>query len=103
MTKVKIVETEERVTILLKGHAEYDSTGRDIVCAACSVLAQSLINALQVLEIPSSWRQLEGEMGLSFRKEGEWKGAYTMAKVGYEMLAKSYPRNVTVQTDEGAG
>ena len=70
------------------------------MCAACSVLAQSLVNALHVLGIPNGWRQLEGEMGLSFRKEGDWKGAYTVAKVGYEMLAKSYPKHVEI---EGAG
>lgn len=103
MTTVNIRETKERIAIHLKGHAEYDGTGRDIVCASCSVLIQSLVNALCVMEIRNEWRQTDGEVELTFEKAGDWKGAYTVAVVGYSMLAASYPQNVTVKIDEGAG
>lgn len=101
MTKITIAETDEHVEIQLDGHAEYDSTGRDIVCAACSVLVQSAANALQVLNVPYAWRQKSGNMWLCIRKTGEWLGVYTVARVGYEMLAQSYPDNV--QMDRGTG
>jgi len=96
MTKISFLETDMTVTIEMLGHAEYDSTGKDIVCAACSVLIQSLINALHVLNVPNGWIQNDGEVELSFQKTRDWKGAYTVARVGFEMLAKSYPNNVTI-------
>lgn len=94
-------ETEERVTIRMEGHAEYDSTGRDIVCAACSVLIQSMINALHVIGVTNNWKQDDGKVELAFPKGDEEKnkramGAYTMCRIGLEMLAKSYPDNVTI-------
>lgn len=101
MTTIRIRETAERVFIHMKGHAGYDSTGRDIVCASCSVLIQSLVNALQVMHVACSWKQEPGEVVLTFAKEGKWQGAYTMARVGYEMLATSYPNNVKIE--KGAG
>lgn len=102
MTNVRIYETDERVVIRMEGHAEYDRTGRDIVCAACSVLIQSLINTLHVLGVPNSWKQDDGKVGLTFPKRGDEKqeramGAFTMCKVGFEMLAASYPKHVTIQ------
>ena len=101
MTRVWIYETDDRAAIRMEGHAEYDKTGRDIVCAACSVLIQSLINTLQLLGTPNSWKQDDGKVGLSFSKEKEENrekalGAFNMCKVGLEMLAASYPQNVTI-------
>lgn len=102
MTTIYISETKKRITLHLKGHAEYDGTGRDIVCASCSVLIQSLVNALCVMKIQNEWRQTDGEVEMTFEKAGEWKGAYTVALIGYGMLADSYPKNVKIVV-EGAG
>lgn len=101
MTRITVTETGEHVEIRMNGHAGYDGTGRDIVCAACSVLIQSAANAMQVLNIPYAWRQEPGDVWLCIRKTGDWLGVYTMARVGYEMLAQSYPENV--QLDMGTG
>ena len=102
MTTVRIEETQKQITIHLKGHAEYDGTGRDIVCASCSVLIQSLVNALCVMGIRNKWQQGDGEVKLTFEKAAGWKGAYTVAVTGYRMLADSYPKNVKMII-EGAG
>lgn len=45
MIKVSVKETE----ISIKGHAFADNRGQDIVCAAVSVLTQSLANSVEAL------------------------------------------------------
>ncbi len=44
-----IVVTVGQTGIIIKGHAGYAENGKDIVCAAISVLSQNLVNSLEML------------------------------------------------------
>ena len=48
MTTVAVSRREDAITeIVIVGHAGYDVEGRDIVCAAVSILATTCVNSLE--------------------------------------------------------
>lgn len=49
MIKIKIEETNEHIHIEVKGHANYNIVGQDIVCSAISTLLQTLCYSLEEL------------------------------------------------------
>lgn len=102
MTKVSITRGETVCAISMTGHAGHGNGGGDIVCAACSVLIQSLANTLHVLGLRFDWKQGAGEAHIRFaagkKRHADLKarGAFAMACVGLEMLAQAYPDNVKI-------
>jgi len=47
MIKVKVEKENEKVKkILIKGHAQYDDYGKDIVCASVSSILTTTVNAI---------------------------------------------------------
>ena len=49
MIDIKIKETGELKGIHIKGHADYDEYGKDIVCASVSTIFQLMTMGLRVL------------------------------------------------------
>lgn len=107
MTNVTITKGRERTAISMVGHSGYGNGGGDIVCAACSVLIQSMVNAMCSLDVSVEWRQSPGEIHVEFEngsrrhKHVKAHGAYLMCKTGLEMLAGSYPDNVKMELKAG--
>lgn len=103
MTRVTIRDEKDRAGIDMVGHANHDGQGGDIVCAACSVLIQALANALYVQDVRMKWSQKSGEAHVEFEagrtlhKDLKARGAFEMCCMGLEMLAQSYPKNVTIE------
>ena len=54
MIKIKIEETNEHIHIEVKGHANYNIVGQDIVCSAISALLQTLCYSLE-----EAWNSLK--------------------------------------------
>ena len=103
MTRVIITDGNELCAISMMGHANHESGGGDIVCAACSVLIQSLANTLYVMGMNPNWYQRPGEAhvrftaGRTLHRDIRARGAFDMARVGLEMLARAYPENVKIE------
>lgn len=91
----------------IKGHAEYNP-GNDIVCASCSMLACALAENLMRMyaagEIEYAAAQKKsGEMMIT--ADGDAKKMWHIVQafgVGFEMLAKKYPKNVRFSCRVGA-
>lgn len=74
----------------IKGHAMYDEYGKDIVCAAVSVLVATFANMYDV-------NVIEDE---PCNMELEWKEADTaFLRTGLKLLENTYPDNVRIMTE----
>jgi uncharacterized protein YsxB (DUF464 family) len=99
MTKIKGIYNNERlIGFDISGHANYSIPGRDIVCAAVSILTINTINSIRELtcmEVETS----EDESGMRYHiplKTGTISSALLKsARIGYKSLADQYPDNVS--------
>ena len=84
--------------ILMSGHANYAEPGKDIVCAAVSVLVQNLIQSIEELTIDQiKYVMSPGTVDIEFRDLSEHAQLLVNSFfVGIEMIASEYPDNVKV-------
>lgn len=78
--------------ITVEGHAEYAEHGKDIVCAAVSVLAHNLIQSLRDLTRDSiSYRVIPGHIDIEFKNLSEHgKLLVDSFFIGINSIAESY-------------
>ena len=85
-------------TIRIRGHAGYAEEGRDIVCAAVSMLVHAFVESVdQLTEDPISYELAPGDSRIRFgslSREGQL--LLDSFILGVEMLAKQYPENVKI-------
>lgn len=94
-----------RMRLEVKGHANYDEPGKDIVCAAASMLTGALAGVLEDA-------QARGRTKFEWKEEGsgvviwadpnmgsmnEIKSYFRMAVKGMKMVAEQYPKNVEMK------
>lgn len=122
MTEVKMLkgvgwapDGEEKLWLVLdvEGHAQYAPKGKDIVCAAESMLVQALGAMLagmgeQALEeFDVSGKKGSGCTTITAmpRKgcEDRVKGAFECVRAGFDLLARQYPQNVKLDLQFFAG
>ena len=87
---IRVSDRPGRLT--LRGHAGWGNRGADIVCAAVSILVETLARSL-----PEGETQL-GDGFAEFRF-APGNPAAACARRGLSLLAESYPENVQVSTD----
>lgn len=97
MTTISIGISENQFKIKLNGHADYNP-GNDIVCAACSVLIETLIRTLEEMEHPYKSTIESGHAEVETHSKAADPYFY-MAYVGYKALAEAFPENVKVIHD----
>ena len=105
MTSVNI-ETVNGITIVsVAGHANYSQDHNDIVCASISTITQSLLQTLKYYEEKGKCKlvseQIKEDIGtvlFSFmsRENTITDALLDMALMGYMMLEKAYPKNISV-------
>ena len=82
------------------GHANYDSSGRDIVCAAVSAIAYTLFGFLENHKGEAdsiSGPQAESGNFYVLCSGGPYISmAFEMALIGLAQIANAYPRNVSL-------
>lgn len=82
-------------SIGMTGHAGYAEEGKDIVCAAASILLFTLIEHLERTGIPYSSYAEKGSAGVAVtdpdRKANE---VFDVIETGYILLAEKYPEHV---------
>lgn len=84
--------------ITVDGHAGYAETGKDIVCAAVSVLAQNLVRSMEDLTEDEIWYQTEdGRMEIEYKDLSE-QGKLLVDSffLGICAVAAQYPAHVQV-------
>lgn len=84
----------------LKGHAEYDEIGYDIVCAAATSNAVAVINSLEVLQKVSFEKVIakEGQI-CAFVKEKDLEKSQLLLqhlKLSLEQISREYPKNIKI-------
>ena len=110
---INITYRPDKKEVKIKGHANYDEKGKDIICAGVSVLFFTLANAL--LKAPDKWFKKQPEMadskasetGVSYIKCTPAKGyevyvtlAYETVLTGMELMATTYPDYITFKVTQ---
>ena len=66
-----LIKKEKRLGFSIKGHANFDQHGYDIVCAAVSILSYTAVNTLDYYEIDFDFFDDENEMKVSLENPNE--------------------------------
>lgn len=82
---IRAVYEREGPVLTLSGHALHAPKGEDIVCAAASILAYTLIEGGAEAE-----ELADGSLRLS----GEDRDAFRLIAGGFRLLAYNYPENI---------
>jgi len=99
MIEVNLTQGEREAMMRIEGHAGYGEKGKDIVCAATSILAQTLerrlLEAGALLE--AAPREQEAVWQIRFWMDTPAaREAVRTVMTGFGMLASQYPRHVAV-------
>ena len=99
---IDIVYDREGHRLTLKGHANRDEHGRDIVCSAATMLTMTLARAVEELDgkgyLDSYTVRLEtgdAEIVCAGEKTYLYKLMFDMIALGFGMLAEEYPENIS--------
>lgn len=84
MIKITLTKNSLHIT----GHAQYAPLGKDIVCAAVSILAFTFMNTYQV-QVNKYGNNI---IDLSFDDEVDTK----FIRTGFKLIEEEYPNNVRV-------
>lgn len=94
-----IVITQHKNGLSIRGHAHYAEIGKDIVCAAVSSLAQTLIYSIE--ELTADKIEYVSKPGLIEIKYGalsnEAKLLLDSFWLGASLIASNYPQNITLE------
>ena len=84
--------------ISVKGHANYAEPGKDIVCAAVSILAQNLIQSIEELTPDKTKYSIQpGRVCIEYRNLSEKaKSLFDSFFIGIRMVIEDYPENVRI-------
>lgn len=110
MILVKITEEGNALALSLEGHAGYDVSGKDIVCASASILAYTVaqlvceMEACERLKESPLVRLSEGDALVEAKCKDqkaleEARRIMHFAKAGYSMLQNSYPEYIKLIID----
>lgn len=66
-----LIKKEKRLGFAIKGHANFDQHGYDIVCAAVSILSYTAVNTLDYYEIDFDFFDDKNEMKVSLKNSNE--------------------------------
>lgn len=99
MVKVTYWSRDNRYRLSIDGHAGYKAAGEDIVCAGVSAIAYSLMGYLELNRDKTSLLDItydNGRVNACCCGNDIIGAAFQMAITGLEMIAESYPQNVSV-------
>lgn len=66
-----LIKNEKRLGFAIKGHANFDQHGYDIVCAAVSILSYTAVNTLDYYELEFDFFDDDNEMKVSLENPNE--------------------------------
>ena len=98
------------ITLKVTGHAGYAEHGKDIICAAASILMYTLAQTVSFMHQEGKlqkkpnirMKEAEGEAIITVKPKDEWYGealhAYFVTQVGYHLLCHNYPEYVALNS-----
>lgn len=105
MIRVNYLQGDGSHRLCISGHAGYDNSGRDIVCAGVSSITCALVNYLthRTLEHVVEVHAGSGEATIVCRCGGLPDIAFDMALIGYLQFQANYPQHVEVYIASDGG
>jgi len=93
-----IIYEPETPALEIIGHAGFGEPGKDILCAACSILMYTLCDALPGLKIctGNGYARLDGAQ-LRDAEGGVPYNSFALIARGYRLLRDNYPEFITYQ------
>ena len=101
MIKISIKRENKSVyEIVIKGHADYDTLGKDIVCAAVSTMAITTINGILSLEDSLDYEDNSGLLEIRTKEitDINQKLLENMI-IMLEELKTQYPKNIEIRNE----
>ena len=86
----------DRTALTVRGHAGFSRYGSDIVCAAASMLAFALAEAVQAAVIESGCGRFRLEAFADGQEQARLDGMFETVRAGYRLLSARYPDYVRV-------
>ncbi len=101
MIKINIKRSNKKVyELVIKGHANYDDMGKDIVCAAVSTMAETTVNNIIVLDESIDYEENSGYLKIRVLKDTEVNEKLLNNLVEMlEDLQKEYPKNIEIRNE----
>ena len=101
---INVTFNPKSFTLDVKGHAEHGKKGEDIVCSAISTLFYTLGEALyesrDMMAEDIVFSDEDGNGHISCKPKEEFEGniarTYWTILVGFDLVAKNYEKNVTL-------
>lgn len=84
----------------ITGHADYDESGRDIVCAGVSAVAYALLGTLKNSGTHVETMKTEessGKMHICCTGDDALEPLFQMAVIGFWQIARKYPDHVQME------
>ena len=103
---IKVVYHRDLNKVTVEGHAQSGEEGHDLVCASASILVYTLASFAKNTSKAKQSHKLvmklkEGDAGVSCKPKSPYKPAITLVFdsicAGFEILARSYPDNITYE------
>lgn len=101
MIKINIKRSNKKVyELVIKGHANYDDMGKDIVCAAVSTMAETTVNNIIILDESIDYEENSGYLKIRVLKDTEVNEKLLNNLVEMlEDLQKEYPKNIEIRNE----
>ena len=102
MIKVNVKKTNNKIyEIVIKGHAEYDDYGKDIVCSAVSTMAITTINNIIILDESINYEENSGLLKIRVLKDTEINEKLLNNLVNMlNELRDQYPKNIEIRNED---
>ena len=102
MIKVNVKRQNNKVyEIVIKGHAEYDDYGKDIVCAAVSSMAITTVNGIISLDESVDYEENNGFLKIRVLKDTEINNKLLDNLVNLlGELVMQYPENIEIRNED---
>lgn len=106
MIKITVIRNsaEKVMGLLIKGHSGTGAYGSDIVCAAVSALAQSVILSLtEHVKSKTDFDIRPGYLYLTLQDQPTeiTEAVFSVALLGFREIKKNNPKNVTISNSRG--
>ena len=104
MISAKYTIEGNKHTLIVSGHANYAEYGKDIVCAGASALVQALIGWIDDADCMVECidrDHVNNEVIVSCFGGKSVEAVFTMAYIGLEQIAESYPNHLQIEKDIG--
>ena len=102
MIKVNVKRQNNKVyEFVIKGHAEYDDYGKDIVCAAVSSMAITTINNIIALDDSIDYEENSGLLIIRVIRDSEVNNKLldNLVRMLTELKAQ-YPKNIEIRNED---